>query len=347
MDVSEFDYDLPEGRIAQHPLPERDASKLLVLDRRTGRIAHHVFRDLPELLAPQDLLILNDTRVIPARIFGKKEKTGGSVEVLLLEERGEGVWDCLAKGKSRLRVGTGIELDEGVRGVVESTGRESERIQLRFPPPEVFRESLSRRGHVPLPPYIRRPDSPEDRERYQTVYAETEGAAAAPTAGLHFTPGLLKQLDERGMERATITLHVGPASFRPIRTGRVEDHVMDSERTHVPPETGRRIEEARAAGRRIVAVGTTVVRALEGRAEAGPHETFAIQPGWAPVSLYIRPGYRFRLVGGLLTNFHLPRSTLLVLVAAFAGREHILKAYGEALNKDYRFYSYGDAMLIR
>ncbi|MFQ5913969.1 MAG: tRNA preQ1(34) S-adenosylmethionine ribosyltransferase-isomerase QueA [Nitrospinota bacterium] len=345
MDISEFDYPLPGDRIAQEPLPDRDASKLLVLDRRTAGVSHHVFRDLPDLLDPQDLLVMNDTKVIPARVLGKKAKTGGSVEFLLLEDRGSGFWECLARGKGRLRVGTTIEFAEGVRAVVESKG-DSERIQVRFTPLEGFRQWLARRGRVPLPPYILRPDRPEDRERYQTVYARAEGAVAAPTAGLHFTHALMQRLEERGIERVSVTLHVGPGTFRPIRTRRVEDHAMDPERTHVSPDGARRIQEAQAAGRCIAAVGTTVVRTLEGRAVSGPHGEITLQPGWAPVSLYISPGYRFRLVGALVTNFHLPRSTLLVLVSAFAGRERILEAYEEALRKNYRFYSYGDAMLI-
>lgn len=345
MDVSEFDYDLPADRIAQEPLPERDASKLLLLDRGTGRVSHHIFRDLPDLLDPRDLLVLNDTRVIPARVHGAKEGTGGKVEILLLEDLGEGLWECLARGRGRLRPGAGIRLDEDVRGVVESLG-DSERVRVRFSPPDGFRRWLARWGRTPLPPYIRRPDTPQDRERYQTVYARAEGAVAAPTAGLHFTPGLLRRLEERGIERVALTLHVGPGTFRPIRARRVEDHRMDPERTHVSAEAARRILGAVKDGRRVVAVGTTVVRTLEGRASPGPQGGCALEPGWAAVSLYITPGYRFRVAGGLVTNFHLPRSTLLVLVAAFAGRERILKAYAEALHKGYRFYSYGDAMLI-
>jgi S-adenosylmethionine:tRNA ribosyltransferase-isomerase len=345
MDVSEFDYDLPEERIAQQPLPQRDASKLLVLDRKSRTISHQTFRDLPDLLDPNDLLILNDTRVIPARIFGKKKKTGGRVELLLLQDQGGGVWDCLAKGRGRLRAGMEVQFEEDMLGVVEALG-ESENVRVRFSSPKPFGDWLARRGHMPLPPYIRREDRPEDRERYQTVYANTEGAVAAPTAGLHFTQGILKRLEARGIQRACLTLHVGPGTFRPIRADRVEDHEMDAENTYISPETASLVNDAQETGKRIVAVGTTVVRTLEGRAVPGPGGKFTVLPGWAPVSLYITPGYPFRLVEALVTNFHLPRSTLLLLVGALAGRELILQAYQEALKEGYRFYSYGDAMLI-
>ena len=345
MDVSEFDYDLPEERIAQQPLPQRDASKLLVLDRKTRSISHQTFRDLPDLLDPNDLLILNDTRVIPARIFGKKKKTGGRVEFLLLQDQGGGVWDCLAKGRGRLRTGMEVQFGEDMLGVVEALS-ESENVRVRFSSLEAFGDWLARQGRMPLPPYIRREDRPEERERYQTVYAKTEGAVAAPTAGLHFTQGVLKRLEERGIQQACLTLHVGPGTFRPIRAGRVEDHEMDAENSYISPETASLVKEALEAGRRIVAVGTTVVRTLEGRAVPGTGGKFTVLPGWAPVSLYITPGYPFRLVDAMVTNFHLPRSTLLLLVGAFAGRELILQAYQEALKEDYRFYSYGDAMLI-
>ncbi len=346
MNLSDFEFDLPADRIAQAPLPERDASKLLVLDRRSGEIAHHAFRDLPDLLDPTDLVVVNDTRVIPARLSGWKEKTGGRVEILLVREREEGLWDCMAKGTGRLRPDTALAFEDGVRGVVE-TRPDADGVRVRFSPKAGFREWVGRRGRVPLPPYIRRPETPEDRECYQTVFAENAGAIAAPTAGLHFTPELLKRLEARGIGRAALTLHVGPGTFRPIRAARVEDHVMDAEETHIPPETARKILETRAGGGRIVAVGTTVVRTLEGRVEASPRGEISLRPGRAAVSLFITPGHRLRLVGGLVTNFHLSGSTLLLLVAAFAGRERILEAYDEALRKGYRFYSYGDAMWIR
>ena len=348
MELSEFDYHLPEERIAQEPLPERDASRLLVLERRSGELAHHLFRDLPGLLEPDDLVVFNDVKVIPARIYGAKERTGGKVECLLLEKRDcdrqSELWDCMVKGAGRLRKGSVIQFDEGVRGVVEGKG---DRVPIRFSVSgPTFRDWLEHRGHVPLPPYIRRVDRPEDRERYQTVYARTDGAVAAPTAGLHFTTRVLNDIKERGIEQATVTLHIGAGTFRPIRVQRIANHRMDPEMTEVSPDAAGRISKAHNQGRRIVAVGTSVVRTLEGRTTRDAGGGLAVLSGRAPVSLFITPGYEFQVVSGLVTNFHLPCSTLLLLVSALAGRETIIHAYEEALREGYRFYSYGDAMLI-
>lgn len=350
MELSEFDYHLPEERIAQEPLPERDASRLLVLERRSGELAHHLFRDLPGLLEPDDLVVFNDVKVIPARIYGAKERTGGKVECLLLEKRDcdrqSELWDCMAKGAGRLRKGSVIQFDEGVRGVVEGKGK-GDRVPIRFSVSgPTFRDWLEHRGHVPLPPYIRRVDRPEDRKRYQTVYARTDGAVAAPTAGLHFTTRVLNDIKERGIEQATVTLHIGAGTFRPIRVQRIANHRMDPEMTEVSPDAAGRISKAHNQGRRIVAVGTSVVRTLEGRATRDAGGELAVLSGRVPVSLFITPGYEFQVVSGLVTNFHLPCSTLLLLVSALAGRETIIHAYEEALREGYRFYSYGDAMLI-
>ncbi|RMF84334.1 MAG: tRNA preQ1(34) S-adenosylmethionine ribosyltransferase-isomerase QueA [Nitrospirae bacterium] len=341
MEVDLFDYELPPERIAQRPAEPRDAARLLRLDRATGAVSHHRFRELPELLAPGDLLVVNDTRVVPARLRGTKE-SGGRVEILLSRPAGEGRWEALVRG--RTRVGTRLELAGGaLTATVEGIGEGPIRL-LRLDPAEGLEAALEAHGEVPLPPYIDRPEgaTAEDRAWYQTVFAAAPGAVAAPTAGLHFTPELLRRLAERGIERAAVTLHVGPGTFRPVEARRVEEHRMESERYAVAPEAAEAIEAARRAGRRIVACGTTVTRVLESlwRRHGG------IVAGSGETDLFLYPGARFGIVGGLITNFHLPRSTLLMLVAAFAGREPVLAAYAEALRAGYRFYSYGDAMVV-
>ena len=341
--TSDFDYALPASSIAQEPAL-RGESRLLVLDR-TGPERHARVRDLPRLLRPGDLLVLNDTRVIPARLYGRSAG-GGKMEILLVEPLGEREWDALVKPGRRARPGARFEIGEGLVAEV-TTKREDGRYRLRFSEP--VEPHLERLGHIPLPPYIHRPDTPEDRERYQTVYARRPGAVAAPTAGLHFTSELLREIETVGVEIARVTLHVGIGTFKPVSAERIEEHRMERERYEIGEETAEAIRRARAAGRRIVAVGTTVVRTLEGAAVAGGGE---VRAGSGSTGLFIYPdspdgpGFHFQVVDALLTNFHLPRSTLLMLVSAFAGRERVLAAYAEAVREGYRFYSYGDAMLL-
>lgn len=356
--MDDYDYPLPGERIAQHPLEPRDASRLLVLERSSGTWRDSRFRDLAELLAPGDLLVLNDTRVFPARLFAEVEG-GGSLEFLLARpadtddpERTAGLeWWALARPARRALPGRRLTLISpsggGAVEVLEAGDAGTRRIRLDVPgDPWAW---ISTHGHVPLPPYLRRPDEPADRDRYQTVYARRRGAVAAPTAGLHFTSELLQALARRGIGRASLTLHVGPGTFRPVTAERPEDHVMEAEWYRIPAETGRAVAEARRAGRRVVAVGTTTVRALESAARTwearvdNPANVQAVA-GWT--DLTILPGYDFRVVDAMVTNFHLPRTSLLLLVSAFAGRERILAAYRHAVAAGYRFYSYGDAMLI-
>jgi S-adenosylmethionine:tRNA ribosyltransferase-isomerase len=347
MNVADFDYTLPADRIAQEPLLERDSSRLLVLDRASGSIRHHVFRDLPDLLSPGDLLVINRSRVFPARLLGRKP-TGGAAEVLLLRNLGDpGLWEALVHPGRRLRVGSIITATGApeLRIVIqsESVGADGRR-RVRLEAPECDVPSAIRcHGHTPLPHYLGRPDRPDDRDRYQTVYAREEGSVAAPTAGLHFTEALLDRLIARGVERAEIVLHVGPGTFRPVRAERVEDHRVDPEPFTIPEETAQAIAQARARGGRVVAVGTTTVRALE---TAASNEG-VVSASSGDTDRVIVPGFTFRVTDALITNFHLPRSSLLLLVSAFAGRERLLEAYAEAIRAGYRFYSYGDAMLLR
>jgi S-adenosylmethionine:tRNA ribosyltransferase-isomerase len=361
----DFDFELPASSIAQEPAP-RGESRLLVLDceEAGGSERHRRVRDLPALLRRGDLLVLNDTRVIPARLFGNRapERPGsgetetpraigrgrdtpaaagarGQVELLLVERQGDLEWDALARPGRRARPGTRIEFATGLAAEVVAKHADGRR-RLRFSAP--VEGHLDRLGHVPLPPYIRRPDEPADRERYQTVFARRPGAIAAPTAGLHFSRELLAEVAAAGVEIVEITLHVGIGTFKPVKVENVGLHRMDRERYEIPEESAAAVRRARAAGRRVVAVGTTVVRALEGAAAAAGGEP---RPGPGTTDLFITPGFRFQAVDVLLTNFHLPRSTLLMLVCAFAGRDRILAAYHEAIRAGYRFYSYGDAML--
>jgi S-adenosylmethionine:tRNA ribosyltransferase-isomerase len=341
--ISEFDYHLPPELIAQEPLPERDASRLLVLDRETGAISHRAFRDLPDLLDPGDLVVMNRSRVIPARLLGRRSK-GGDAEILLVRDRGEGRWEAMVRPGRHLRPGQRVAIDDDFSVVIESEalaedGRRHVRLLSRR---RDVAAALERCGHVPLPPYVRRPDRPEDRERYQTVYAHEPGSIAAPTAGLHFTPDTLVRLRARGVETAEVVLHVGPGTFRPVTAARVEDHRLPPEPYLVPPETADAVARARGRGGRVVAIGTTTVRALEASAAAAG----AVTAGSGETALVIVPGFRFQAVDALVTNFHLPRSSLLLLVSAFAGRERVLAAYAEAVRSGYRFYSYGDAMWV-
>jgi S-adenosylmethionine:tRNA ribosyltransferase-isomerase len=346
MNVSDFEYELPPGRIAQEPLAERDSSRLLVLDRSTGAMRHHIFRDLPELLNPGDLLVTNRSRVIPARLLGRKP-TGGVAEILLIRPiEGPSLWEALVHPGRRLRVGATIHLGSSplliARILSESLGADGRRrVRLEAPEGDVA-AAIRTHGHVPLPPYVERPESPEDRDRYQTVYAREEGSVAAPTAGLHFTEGLLARLEARGIERSEIVLHVGPGTFRPVRTERVEDHRVEAEPFTIPESTAEAIARARTRGSTVVAVGTTTVRTLETAALPDG----SVPPASGTTDCVIVPGFRFRVTGGLITNFHLPRSSLLLLACAFAGRERLLAAYAEAVRSGYRFYSYGDATLL-
>lgn len=329
--ASDFDYDLPEESIAQEPAP-RGESRLLVLDAE-GPDRHRGVRDLPKLLRSGDLLVLNDTRVIPARLFGVREGGGGGrMEILLIEKVGDLEWEALVRPGRRARPGTVLRFEELAAEVVD---KREDRYRLRFSEP--VEPHLERLGHVPLPPYIRRPDRDADRERYQTVYASNPGAVAAPTAGLHFTREILDEAAAAGIGVARVTLHVGIGTFKPVSAERVEDHRMDRERYEVPEETAESIRRTRESGGRVVAVGTTVVRTLESAALLGNQGS---------TELFITPGFQFQAVDVLLTNFHLPRSTLIMLVSAFAGRERVLAAYEEAVREGYRFYSYGDAMLV-
>ena len=341
MKPSDFDYDLPEGLIAQEPVEPRDASRLLLLPRAGGPSRHLRFSDLPEVLAPGDLLVLNDTRVIPARLVGRKE-SGGRCELLLVADLGGAGdrWRAMGQASKPLRPGSRLAFG-GLSAEVEAAEGEGFLV-VRFDRggPELV-AALEREGRVPLPPYIRREPTDADRERYQTVLAREPGSAAAPTAGLHFTERLLGRLGERGVARATVTLHVGPGTFLPVRAETLAGHRMHAERYFVPEETVRAVAACRERGGRVVAVGTTTVRTLEAALSAS-----ALRPGWGETDLFIRPGYPFRGVEGLVTNFHLPRSSLLVLVCAFGGRERVLGAYREAVTLGYRFYSYGDAMVI-
>lgn len=365
MRLDALDYHLPSGQIAQRPLDRRDASRLLEIDRSEGRLNDHLFRDLAELLRGDELVVLNNTRVIPARLFGRRagvhaqppsrttgpEHLTGKVEVFLTRQLDPETWEALVRPGRKMQTGERVLFGEGeLEGQVISRGELGLRT-LRFVSRDTRRvsEHLERLGHLPLPPYIHRKDEVSDRQRYQTVFAKQPGAIAAPTAGLHFTPEILEKIHGRGVEICELTLEVGLGTFQPVHTETLEDHVMHAESYDIPVKTAQRIEQARAAQRPILAVGTTVVRALEAAAlratESGSAEL--LLPGKADARLFIYPGFHFRVVDALLTNFHLPRSTLLALVCAFAGREKVLAAYQHAVQAGYRFYSYGDCMLIR
>jgi S-adenosylmethionine:tRNA ribosyltransferase-isomerase len=343
VELSAFEYTLPLAAIAQMPAASRDASRLLQIDRTGGALNDHVFAELPALLRPGDCLVVNDSRVIPARVLAR-DATGRPVEVLFLEPEGDRRWRALVRPGRRCRAGSRLAAggEPGVLLDVVGVAPDGTRIIER--PEGTILDLLLAHGLPPLPPYIARHAKPigEDWERYQTVYASSPGSVAAPTAGLHFTPALLEALGRRGIEVHALTLHIGPATFRPIRARHVEDHVLPAERVIVPAPTAEAVNRARAEGRRVVAVGTTTTRALEGVADADGR----VPAHQGTVNLYIAPGYRFRVIDALLTNFHLPRSSLLVLVSVFAGRELVLRAYQHAVIAGYRFYSYGDATLI-
>ena len=339
MKRSDFAFELPEELIAQTPIDRRDSSRLMLLNKTTGEINHHHFYDLPGFLKPGDCLVLNDSRVIPARLFGRRE-TGGAVEVVLLKDKGAGVWECLTRPGRKTKTGTRLLFGEGELGARIIKEVEGGNRLIRFEYKGIFLEVLERLGKMPLPPYIH--EELEDSERYQTVYSRVVGSAAAPTAGLHFTQELLQKIAERGVRIAYVTLHVGLGTFRPVKAEEIEDHEMHAEYCVIPEETAQVVTETKKNSGRIVAVGTTSCRTLESRAEEdGTLKEYA---GWTNIFIY--PGYRFKCIDALITNFHLPESTLIMLVSALAGRENVLAAYEKAIEERYRFFSFGDAMLI-
>ena len=341
MKLADFDYHLPEHLIAQSPVLRRDTSRLMIINRRTGVFRHAQFSQLDEFLPAGALLTLNNTKVIPARLIGKKPHSGGRVEFLLVQQKGSNIWEVLAKPGKSVPPGTQVQFGEGLlKAQVVALAKSGSRI-VRFEHKGNFHEILGKVGQVPLPPYIKRDPKPADENRYQCVYAASEGAIAAPTAGLHFTKPLLEQLKRNDFNFATLTLHVGLGTFQPIKVRNVERHKMHSESLELSQEAADIINAAKKEEKKVVAVGTTSVRALETAASGG-----SIAPYTGDTDIFIYPGYQFKLVDALITNFHLPKSTLLMLVSAFAGRELILKAYREAIKRKYRFYSYGDAMLI-
>ena len=340
--VKDFTFHLPQDLIARHPTAKRDGSRLMLLDRSSGAIGEDKFCNLQSYLRPGDLLVMNDTRVIPARLFGCKP-SGGKVEIFLLRRLssdGE-QWECLLRSSKKFREGQNILLESGMTAVVRSRCQ-SENWLVEFTGDEPFNIWLEREGHIPLPPYLQRDDCQVDRERYQTVVAREPGAVAAPTAGLHFTHELLEQLAAKGIETAFLTLHTGLGTFQPVRVEHVEEHQIHTERFILPLETAEAISRTKTAGGRVVAVGTTSARTLEYSAQ----QSGQVEAGSGEADIYIYPGYHFKVVDALITNFHLPESTLLMLVSALAGREAVLEAYREAVSRNYRFYSYGDAMFI-
>ncbi len=340
MKTSDFYFDLPQELIAQDPLEDRSSSRLLVLDRETGEIRHRVFRDILSYLKKGDCLVINDTKVIPARLLGTKKDTGAGIEILLLKRRENDIWETLVRPGKKCRPGARVVFGNGdLEAEVLEVLPDGNRL-VQFAYQGIFEEVLDRLGQMPLPPYITHPL--KDRNRYQTVYARYEGSAAAPTAGLHFTEELLEQIRAMGVEIARVTLHVGLGTFRPVKVENVLDHHMHSEYYQVTREAADLINSAKKAGGRIISVGTTSTRTLESVAL----EDGTVQAGSGNTEIFIYPGYRFKAVDGLITNFHLPESTLLMLVSALAGRDHILKAYEEAVKERYRFFSFGDAMFI-
>ena len=340
----DFYYDLPEELIAQTPLERRDGSRLMVLNKDTGEIEHRHFYDLPEYLQPGDTLVLNDSRVLPARLLGHRVPTMGAVEVLLLRDKGDGVWECLTKPGRKTHTGTELSFGDGelTATVVGEVDDGNKLVQFHYK--GIFLEVLERLGQMPLPPYIDRPDEDADRELYQTVYGTRPGAVAAPTAGLHFDEPLLDKLRAKGVEMAFVTLHVGAGTFQPVRVDSIEEHTMHSEYAEVPQEVVDAVLAAKARGNRVIAVGTTSVRSLESAAQAAKDALIA--PFFDDTQIFIYPGYQYQVIDALVTNFHLPESTLIMLVSAFAGYQHTMNAYKVAVEQKYRFFSYGDAMFI-
>ena len=343
MFVKDFDYHLPPELIARYPASERDASRLMLLNRYSGAVDEDIFRNISTRFKPGDLLVMNDTRVIPARLFGNKD-TGGKVEIFLLrrEDCDSERWSCLMRSSKRVHEGMVIHLPAGMTAII-CAKLEAGSWRIEFARTENFSVWLEREGHIPLPPYLQRDDEIQDRERYQTVFAQKDGAVAAPTAGLHFTRGLLAELEEKGIQITCLTLHTGLSTFQPMRVERVEDHQIHTEHYSIPAVTADAIRSTKARGGRVVAVGTTTARALEHAAIGDGN----VRVGDDEANIFIYPGYTFAVIDALLTNFHLPESTLLMLVSAFAGRDFILEAYREAVSRGFRFYSYGDAILIQ
>ncbi|MCI5951447.1 MAG: tRNA preQ1(34) S-adenosylmethionine ribosyltransferase-isomerase QueA [Anaerostipes sp.] len=340
MNLHDFYFDLPEELIAQDPLEDRSSSRMLVLDKKTGERQHKIFKDVIDYLNPGDCLVLNNTRVLPARLIGAKEGTGAKIEVLLLKRKQDNVWETLVKPGKKARPGARIVFGDNLLvGEVIDVVEEGNRL-IRFEYEGIFEEVLDQLGEMPLPPYITH--QLKDKERYQTVYAKHNGSAAAPTAGLHFTKELLKKIQEKGIKIANVTLHVGLGTFRPVKVENILDHHMHSEFYSIEEEDAKCINDTKQAGGRIISVGTTSTRTLESVAD----ENGMVRAGSGWTEIFIYPGYQFKVIDGLITNFHLPESTLLMLVSALAGREHILEAYQEAVKERYRFFSFGDAMLI-
>ena len=339
--TSDYYYELPQELIAQDPLEDRSSSRLMVLDKETGAVSHHVFREITSFLNPGDCLVLNNTKVIPARLMGVREETGGAVEVLLLKRHAGDVWECLVKPGKKARPGTRLVFGEGLlHAQVEDVVEDGNRL-IRFFYDGIWEEVLDRLGEMPLPPYITH--KLQDKNRYQTVYARYEGSAAAPTAGLHFTPELLQQLQDMGVELAYVTLHVGLGTFRPVKVENVKEHHMHSEYYQVNAEAAEKINRAKENGHRVICVGTTSCRTVESASDENGH----LEECCDNTDIFIYPGYRFKVLDALITNFHLPESTLVMLVSALAGREHVLAAYEEAVKEKYRFFSFGDAMLVQ
>lgn len=341
MKRQDFYFDLPEELIAQDPLEDRSSSRLLVLDKETGETSHHIFKEIVDYLNPGDCLVINDTKVIPARLIGAREGTGAKIEVLLLKRKENNVWETLVKPGKKARPGTRIVFGEGLLvGEVIDVVEEGNRL-IKFEYEGIFEEILDQLGQMPLPPYITH--QLEDKNRYQTVYAKHTGSAAAPTAGLHFTAELLKQIEEKGIDIARVTLHVGLGTFRPVKVDDILEHHMHSEFYHIDAEAAEKINRAKDNGGRVICVGTTSCRTVESAAdESGRLRECS---GWTEIFIY--PGYKFKILDALITNFHLPESTLIMLVSALAGREHVLHAYQEAIEQKYRFFSFGDAMFIK
>lgn len=340
MNVKDFDYELPEELIAQDPLEDRSSSRLMILDRETGGIRHTVFKSIIDELQAGDCLVINNTKVIPARLFGIKEEMGASIEVLLLKRKEDNIWETLVRPGKKAKPGTVLSFGDGLlKGTVVEVVEEGNRL-IQFSYEGIFEEILDRLGQMPLPPYITHPL--KDKNRYQTVYAKYDGSAAAPTAGLHFTRELLEQIQAKGVELASVTLHVGLGTFRPVKVENVQEHHMHSEFFRIEEKEAEKINRAKREGRRVISVGTTSCRTLESAAD---EQGFVVaKSGWTDIFIY--PGYRFKCIDALITNFHLPQSTLLMLVSALAGREHVLAAYEEAVKERYRFFSFGDAMFI-
>lgn len=340
--IEDFDYELDESLIAQHPPKERDGARMLMMDRHTGELSHRQFTHFVDLLHEDDLVVFNETKVIPARLFGHRVGREESIETLLLQRLDEGKWEALVKPGKKMKVGTRVEYGEGLLSAEVLDIKEDGNRIIQFKYDGIWEEILDQLGEMPLPPYIH--EKLEDQNRYQTVYAKYDGSAAAPTAGLHFTPETMKQLAEKGIQTATLTLHVGLGTFRPVKADNLDDHIMHSEWYYLPEETVRKIQATKRRGGRVIAVGTTSLRVLETVGEKVVTDTPSDFSGWT--DLFVKPGFRFHVVDSLLTNFHLPKSTLLLLVSAFSSRDAILHAYEVAVKEQYRFFSFGDCMFI-